>query len=76
MMTICACIKAYKFQNASKFLDIGQTHLCRNNVVKGYLSMAYINICIHIAISIFTNVYITTRILCKLFFIPTHKHEK
>jgi len=70
MMTICAYIKAYKFQNASKFLDIGQTHLCRSNVVKGYLSMAYINICIHIGMSIFTNVYITTRILCKLFFHP------
>ncbi len=60
-MTICAYIKAYKFQNASKFLDIGQTHLCRSNVVKGYLYMAYI---------IFTNVYITTKILCNLFFNP------
>ncbi len=69
-MTICAYVKAYKFQNASKFLDIGQTRLCRNNVVKGYLSMAYINICIYIGMSIFTNVYITTRILCKLFFHP------
>ncbi len=70
MTTICACIKAYKFQNASKFLDIGETHLCKNNVVKGYLSMAYINVCIHIGMSIFTIVYITTKILCKLFFHP------
>jgi hypothetical protein len=70
MTTICACIKAYKFQNASKFLDIGETHLCKNNVVKGYLSMAYINVCIHIGMSIFTNVYITTKILCNYFSSP------
>ncbi len=28
MTTICACIKAYKLQNASKFLDILEKLIC------------------------------------------------